>query len=300
MSTHQDFKTGRRKVQSQNSSKRSDNKIDAGLYLIATPIGNIRDISLRALDILGDIDILLCEDTRRTGRLLAHYGIKQNLIAYHDHNEAKKLDMVMDMIIQGKSVGLVSDAGTPLVNDPGYKLVRACIKNNIKITALPGASAPLTALIASGLPPDKFMFAGFLPPKSSARQAILNELKPIKSTLIFFETANRLQKSMQDIASVMNERQIVIARELTKKFEEILRGTAKELLKIINNNPPKGEIVLLISPPEKQNKWDEERIKKELLPLLKSKGVKQASAIIAGQSGYKKNEIYKIALDLKK
>ncbi|MBL4853433.1 MAG: 16S rRNA (cytidine(1402)-2'-O)-methyltransferase [Robiginitomaculum sp.] len=273
--------------------------LGAGLYLVATPIGNLRDITLRALDILSSADLVLVEDTRRARILLSAYGIKAPLSAYHDHNVAKKLPGVIKNILAGKSVALISDAGTPLVNDPGFKLVRACIDEELPVFAIPGASAVLAGLVSSGLPPDKFMFAGFLPPKSAARQTALRQAQDVPASLIYFETAKRIEACLADIQAIFGDRQISIARELTKKYEEILRGTASELLEMARETPLRGEIVLIIAPPDAPKQWDENKIRAALHPLIKTEGVKRAAAQIAIQSGHKKRDVYALALQLK-
>ncbi len=272
--------------------------LDAGLYLVATPIGNLRDITLRALDTLASADLVLAEDTRRARILLNTYQIKASLSAYHDHNVAKKLPGVIKNILAGKSVALISDAGTPLVNDPGYKLARACIDAGLPVFAVPGASAVLAGLVSSGLPPDKFIFAGFLPPKPAARKKALEQMKNLPASLIYFETANRIAASLDDIHTVLGDRQMAIARELTKKYEEILRGRVCELLAHVKATPLRGEIVLVIAPPLEPDRWDEPRLRAALGPLIKTRGVKRAAAEIATQSGHKKRDVYAMALKL--
>jgi len=292
-----------KKAQSQKplSAARTDIRscdLDAGLYLVATPIGNLRDITLRALDVLFSADLVLAEDTRRARILLSAYGIKASLSAYHDHNVAQKLPGVIKNILAGKSVALISDAGTPLINDPGFKLVRACIDENLPVFAIPGASAVLAGLVSSGAAPDKFMFAGFLPPKSAARQTALKQVQNVPASLIYFETAKRIEACLVDLQTILGDRQIAIARELTKKYEEILRGSLSELLERIRETPLRGEIVIIIAPPEAQKRWDETRLQTALLPLIKTEGVKRAAAQIAVQSGHKKRDVYAHALKL--
>ncbi len=288
-----------RQVQSQNGLEIQSKPIEPGLYVVATPIGNLRDITLRALDILTNVDLVLAEDTRRARVLLGAYNIKASVSAYHDHNVAKKLPSVIRDISEGKSVALISDAGTPLVNDPGYKLARACIAEGLPVFAAPGASAVLAGLVSSGLSPARFMFAGFLPPKSAARQTALREVETVPASLIYFETAKRIKACLGDMQSVLGDRQIAIARELTKKYEEVLRGSISELIAQVDETPLRGEIVIIIAPPETQEKWDEETIRAALLPLLETQGVKRAAAQIAEKSGHKKRDVYAIALKLK-
>ncbi|MDX1738240.1 MAG: 16S rRNA (cytidine(1402)-2'-O)-methyltransferase, partial [Alphaproteobacteria bacterium] len=241
------------------------NKIKPGLYIVATPIGNLRDITLRALDIFEAADIVLCEDTRITKRLLNAYGIQKQLLAYHDHNADKMRPKVIEELQAGKIIAQASDAGTPLISDPGYKLVRDCLDNNFDVYPIPGASAPLTALAAAGLPSDKFMFIGFLPTKKMARISHLRENNPENTTLICFESPKRLSSAIKDIAEVWPDRQIVVARELTKMFEEFKRGTATELSAYYEEaSAPKGEIVILLGPMAKQ-----EADEKDVLSMLK-------------------------------
>lgn len=267
-----------------------------GLYIVATPIGNLRDITLRALDTLKMADHILAEDTRQTRKLLDAYDIKGQLTAYHDHNVAKILPRILDWLEDGKIIAQVSDAGTPLVSDPGYKLVRAAIKKNHPVIPIPGASAPLAALVAAGMPSDRFMFAGFLPNKTAARRSSLFELVSIKSTLIFFESPNRIVDSLSDMRTVLGNRDAVIARELTKKYEEIRRGKLEDLIESCQSRPPKGEIVILIAPPAKPELWSSEEVDvalKEKLPMI---GAKRASSEVAELSGWAKRNVYQRAI----
>lgn len=286
-------------AQSQNRLEIQSGALEPGLYLVATPIGNLRDMTLRALDILSSADLVLAEDTRRARILLNAYGVKASVSAYHDHNVARKLPGVIKDIEDGKSVALISDAGTPLVNDPGYKLARACIAEGFQVFAAPGASAVLAGLVSSGLSPARFMFAGFLPPKSAARKTALREVETVPGTLIYFETAKRIKACLVDMQEVLGDRQVAIARELTKKYEEILRGSISELIARIEETPLRGEIVVIIAPPEAPAQWDEDTIRAALVPLIKTEGVKRAAAAIAEQSGHKKRDVYAVALKLK-
>ena len=203
--------------------------VPPGLYLTAVPIGNARDITLRALDMLAAVDAIACEDTRVTGKLLGLYGISGSLISYHDHNADKMRPAILKRIAQGQSVALVSDAGTPLISDPGYKLVRAAQDQGLTVTCLPGASAPLAGLLLSGLPSDRFLFAGFAPSRSAARRAFFASLSPVQATLVFFESAKRLPASLADLAATLGDREAAVTRELTKRFEEARRGTLASL-----------------------------------------------------------------------
>jgi 16S rRNA (cytidine1402-2'-O)-methyltransferase len=222
-----------------------------GLYLVATPIGNAGDITLRALALLRHADLVACEDSRVSGPLLKRYGIGTPLFPYHEHNAAKVRPQLLARLQAGATVALVSDAGTPLINDPGYKLVRDCIAAGIAVTALPGASAVLTGLSLSGLPSDRFLYAGFPPVKDAARQRWLAGLKAIDATLVLLESAQRLPESLAAMAAVLGgSREAAVARELTKKFEEVRRGTLADLAAhYADRGPPKGEVTLVIAPP---------------------------------------------------
>jgi len=216
------------------------------LYLVATPIGNLADITHRALQILKDVDLIACEDTRHTHKLLQHYGITTKTISYHEHNEQQRATQLIDSLKQGSDIAVVSDAGTPSISDPGFRLVRAAIENEIPVVSVPGPSALIAALIAAGLPTNEFFFAGFLPPRSNARRARLSELQSVPGTLIFYEAPHRLVATLKDAHEILGEREAVVARELTKVHEEIRRGLLSELSEHYENEEPRGEIVLLI------------------------------------------------------
>jgi 16S rRNA (cytidine1402-2'-O)-methyltransferase len=253
------------------------------------------DISARAVETLRKADAIACEDTRQTGKLTAyHGGISAPKLPYHDHNAAAMRPKILRMIEEGKRVALVSDAGMPLVSDPGYKLVQDCIAEGFYVTCVPGASASLTALVLSGLPADRFMFAGFLPPKSSARRAALEELKSVPCTLIFYETGPRLSDSLRDMAAVLGDRPACVARELTKKFEELRRGKLSELSEM---EEPKGEIVVVVGAPlAVAEAVDVDAL---LCDALKKMTVKDAAAFVSAQAGLKKKDVYARALALK-
>lgn len=216
------------------------------LYLVATPIGNLADITHRALQVLKDADLIACEDTRHTHKLLQHYGIATRTISYHEHNEQQRATQLIDLLKQGSDIAVVSDAGTPSISDPGFRLVRAAVENEIPVVPVPGPSALISALIAAGLPTDEFFFAGFLPPRSNARRARLNELQSVPGTLIFYEAPHRLAATLKDAHEILGEREAVVARELTKVHEEIRRGLLSELSRHYENEEPRGEIVVLI------------------------------------------------------
>jgi len=221
----------------------------AGLYVVATPIGNLADITLRALAVLAQADVLYCEDTRHSRTLLAHYAIGRSMRPYHEHNATRERPRVLADLAAGKSVALISDAGTPLISDPGYKLVREAVAAGFAVTAIPGPSAPLAALASAGLATDAFLFAGFLPNRRGARQARLAELKTVPASLVFFEAPSRLAESLGDINAVLGEREAAVARELTKLHEEVRRGTPMELSQWAAEAAPKGEMVILVGPP---------------------------------------------------
>ena len=271
-------------------------RIAAGLYIVATPIGNLRDVTLRALDILHSADYILAEDTRIARKLLQHYHIKTPLFAYHDHNALSRIPKIITDLQAGQKIALISDAGTPLVSDPGFKLTRAAITAQCEIFPVPGASAMLAGLVKSGLPSDKFLFAGFLPPKSAARCVVLQDFIALKASLILFETAKRLGPVLKDIETIFGPRQAVIARELTKYYEQARRGTITELIGSIEQDPPRGEIVLIIAPAKAVEKWDERQIIAALDKRVAEIGLKQASAEIAQISGWAKRDVYQFAL----
>ncbi len=216
------------------------------LYLVATPIGNLADITHRALQVLKDVSLIACEDTRHTHKLLQHYGITTKTISYHEHNEQQRAAELLDLLKQGSDVAVVTDAGTPSISDPGFRLVRVAIDNDVPVVPVPGPSALISALIAAGLPTDEFFFAGFLPSRTNARRARLDELRSVPGTLIFYEAPHRLAATLKDSYESLGEREAVVARELTKLHEEIRRGRLSELAMHYANESPRGEIVVLI------------------------------------------------------
>ena len=272
--------------------------LPAGLYLVSTPIGNLRDITFRALDILSSVDVVACEDTRVTGKLLNAYNIKKKMMSYNDHNANGRRDGILDAITEGASVALVSDAGAPLISDPGYKLVREAVKAGHKVTSIPGASAAVTALQLSGLPSDAFCFAGFLPAKQTARKRVLEKWKEVEATLIFYETGPRLEASLKDIKSVLGERPVALARELTKMFEEIRREKVSRLLsEVRQKGPPKGEIVLVIGR-EEPEEMPQVNLESQIKKALETMSVRDAAEAVAEASGKPKKTIYTLALKL--
>jgi 16S rRNA (cytidine1402-2'-O)-methyltransferase len=271
-----------------------------GLYVVSTPIGNLRDITLRALDVLASADIVCAEDTRVTGKLLSAYGVSARLRPYHDHNGAEVRPGLLAQLEKGARIVLMSDAGTPLVSDPGYKLVREAVERGLPVIAVPGASAPLTALAAAGLPTDRFMFAGFPPPKSGARRRMLEELKAVRTTLVFFEGPSRLVESLADMAAVLGDREAAVARELTKKFEEIRRGRLISLAEhYAVAGPPRGEIVVLVGPPAEAEELEEGALDAAIAAADTSRPLKEVSAEIAARFGLKRRDVYERALTLR-
>ena len=270
-----------------------------GLYVVATPIGNLADITLRALAVLSQAQSLYCEDTRHSRTLLAHYAIGRSLRPYHEHNAERERPRILAELAAGKSVALISDAGTPLVSDPGYKLVRACLAQGHSVTSLPGPSALLAAIASAGLATDTFLFAGFLPARQGARRERLAELRAVPATLVLFEAPSRLAESLADIATVLGQRDAAVARELTKLHEEVRRGTAAELASWAEDDRPKGEMVILVGPPVPPA-VTEEAIAERLAPLLGEMSLSEAAKAVADALGVAKGRAYDVGLALKK
>lgn len=271
-----------------------------GIYLVATPIGNISDITLRALETLKNADTIACEDTRVTKKLFSLLTISttgKTFIPMHDHNEDEISQTLIDSVLNGHIVAYVSDAGSPLISDPGYKLAKKCREQNIYITTIPGACAAICALQLSGLPSNCFTFVGFIPNKDKARKDMFNKYKNYDSTLIFYETANRLTKTLDAAKDIFTDREFSVAREITKLFEECKTGSAADLLAYYTDNPPKGEIVLMVSPPTETKQTDYEN---ELKEELKKSTLKTAVKNIVEKYNLNKNEVYQKALELKK
>jgi 16S rRNA (cytidine1402-2'-O)-methyltransferase len=273
----------------------------AGLHLVATPIGNLGDITLRALETLAGVDLIACEDTRITRRLTERYGISAELTPYHEHNAATARPKLLRRLAQGGSVALVSDAGTPLISDPGYKLVREACAAGFSVIALPGASSVLTALSVAALPTDRFFFEGFLPPKETARRARLADLARIEATLVLFESGSRVQDTLADLAAIMGAREGAICRELTKLHEEVIRAPLSELAARAAQLETRGEFVLVIGPPPKDAQLMSEAALDDLLrDQLARQSVKDAVAHAVELSGRPRREIYARALELAK
>ncbi len=271
-----------------------------GLHVVATPIGNLGDITLRALHTLAGADLIACEDTRVTRVLTARYGIETRLFAYHDHNAERQRPKLLELLAEGKAVALCSDAGTPLVSDPGYRLVNAVLEAGHAVTPVPGASAVLAALVASGLPSDAFLFAGFLPPKETGRMKRLAVFAAVPATLIFFESAQRLAASLASMASALGgDRQAAVARELTKTFETVRRDTLAGLAaQFAAEAPPKGEIVVLVGPPL-ETAPAEEDVEALLVALLETHSVREAATEAAAKTGLPRRDLYARAQALK-
>lgn len=268
-------------------------RLEPGLYVVATPIGNLRDITLRALDVLRGADLVLAEDTRVTRKLFSAFGLSTPLRAYNDYSGEGERASVLDALAGGARVALVSDAGTPLVSDPGFKLVRAVIAAGHRVFPLPGASAALAALSAAGLPTDRFLFLGFLPPKAGARRAALAEVAVVRASLVLFESGPRLADTLKDAADVLGPREGAICRELTKLFEEIRRGALGDLAAYYASaETPKGEIVVVISPPKAAEAPDAAGLDAMLTQALKTMDAKAAVAAVAAASGAPKREVY--------
>lgn len=269
-----------------------------GLHIVATPIGNLQDMTLRALATLAAADLVVCEDTRVTARLTAHYGITAPLLAYNDHNAPRVRPQILNRLKAGAAVALVSDAGTPLISDPGYKLVCVAIEEGIAVYSAPGASAALAALTVAGLPTDRFFFEGFLPSREGARAERLAELKAVPATLVFFETGPRLGESLGAMAAAFGPRPAAVARELTKLFETVYRGTLASLAdEFAAADAPKGEIVVVVGPPLDEAASHEER-DTAIVRALETLSVKDAAAIVAARLGLPRRDVYARAVEL--
>lgn len=272
--------------------------LEPGLYVVSTPIGNLRDISYRAVDVLAGADLVLAEDTRVTGKLLSAYGLSKPVWPYHDHNADAQRPKVLERLKGGARIALVSDAGTPLVSDPGYKLVRGAAEAGCAVHPIPGPSAPLAALAAAGLPTDRFLFAGFPPPKSAARKRWLEGLAGVRATLILFETGPRLAESLADMAEVLGAREAAVARELTKLYEAFYRGSLPELAAHPGLQSPKGEIVVLVAPGFEADATAADA-DAALRDALTRSGPGEAASEVAKALGLPRRELYRRALALK-
>lgn len=295
-------------IASSLSSLSYSNSIDKNspqFFLVSTPIGHLDDFSVRARKILQKCDLILCEDTRVSAKLLSAYNISTKTESLHQHNEIHRIQHILNLLHKGQKIALISDAGTPLVSDPGYQLTQAIVQEKIKITAIPGANAALMALTLSGLPPHPYLFIGFPPTKTTARQNAFATLKAIErigltATYIWHEAPHRLNAMLQDLQEVFgSDRQAAVARELTKKFEEVQRGTLSTLIEHFTETPPRGEIIVLLGPASSEAKEDnEDKLDEHLLNALKTMSVKDAASVVATAMHLPKKIVYKRALEL--
>ena len=276
------------------------------LYLVPTPIGNLKDITLRALEVLKFVDIVAAEDTRQTLKLLNYFEIKKSLMSYHKHNEQEKSEDIIELLKEGHNIAIVTDAGTPGISDPGAVIVKKCINENIDFEVLPGATAITTALVYSGLDTTKFLFRGFIPRENKERKILLNEIKDVKESIILYESPYRVVSTLETLLEYLGNRNIAICRELTKLHEEIKRGKIDELIDYFKNTAPKGEFVLVIEGKQQEHidrenkeKWENLSIKDHILSVMES-GISKKEAIkyVAKERGLSKNEVYKYAIDI--
>lgn len=266
--------------------------------MVATPIGNLMDITLRALDVLSQADLIACEDTRVTGKLMAHFGISVPMVTYNDHSGAKARPKILAALADGSRVALVSDAGTPLISDPGYKLIQVCIEDGYPVVPIPGASALLAAAVAAGLPTDQIMFVGFLPAKAKARREALSELASINASLVFYESGPRGAAALKDMTDVLGNRAAAVARELTKLHEEVRRGSLSELAEMMTPDPPKGEMVVIVAPPKPDETLSPDDVDRALKQALKTMSVRDAAATVSEATALAKKDVYSRALAL--
>jgi 16S rRNA (cytidine1402-2'-O)-methyltransferase len=269
------------------------------LYIVATPIGNLEDITVRALKILRDVDLIAAEDTRKSGKLLSHYRIKNRLVSYHEHNEKRRTPELVDQLLEGTSIALVSNAGTPCVSDPGYRLVAAAVANKISVVPVPGPSAVMTAMSAAGLPTDSFVFIGFAPKKKGKRMKLLAELAFEPRALIFFESPRRILTFLEEVVSYIGDRPAVLAREMTKLHAEFIRGSVSEILETLEAKPEiKGECTLLVGGCQKEKAVGRAVVKAEITSALEKQkgGLSDIAKTIAQKYGLSKKEVYEMAL----
>jgi len=279
------------------SNGESKHSMTATLYIVATPIGNLEDMTYRAVRILGEVDLIAAEDTRHSLKLLSHFGISKSMTSYFDHNQQFKGERILNALRQGKSVALISDAGTPCVSDPGYQLVRDAVAEGINVVPIPGACAAVAALSASGMPSDTFTFAGFPPSRQGKRRTFLSSMSSLPGTLILYEAPHRLLDTLADIREILGERRLIVARELTKIYEEFVRGSAEEIITILSRGPVRGEVVLLIAPGEPEPP-ECEPLEDLLLRLLAdgTLSVKDAARKASDTAGVSRSEAYTEAL----
>lgn len=276
------------------------------IYLVPTPIGNLKDITLRALEVLENVDIIAAEDTRQTLKLLNHFEIKKTLISYHQHNEQGKSEDILELAQQGKSIAIVTDAGTPGISDPGAVIVQKCIENNFEFEVLPGATAITTALVYSGLDTTKFVFRGFISRENKERKKLFEEVKNLRETIIFYESPHRLLSTLSTLMNELGNRRISVCRELTKLHEEIVRGSIEEVIQIFSDRTVKGEFVLVVEgktqdeiDKECKDKWESLSIEEHVVAVM-NEGLSKKDAIkkVAKERGIQKNEVYKLAIDI--
>lgn len=268
------------------------------LYLVATPIGNLEDMTFRAVRILNEVQLIAAEDTRTSRVLTQHFEIDTPMTSYHEHNKLGKMEHIFQALSRG-DVALISDAGTPGISDPGYELIQEALQRGYPVVPIPGPNAAIAALVASGLPTDSFLYLGFLPKKQNARRDMLKSVKNVKRTMIAYESPYRLVDTLGLVASVLGaERAVVIAREITKKFEEFWRGTAQDAHQHFLNENPKGEVTLLIAGAPEEGKWDKARVRQALQARLEEgEALSRAAKVVAGQSGWKKSAVYELGLE---
>jgi 16S rRNA (cytidine1402-2'-O)-methyltransferase len=278
-------------------ARRGVEKPAPGLYIVATPIGHLADITLRALETLAGVDLILAEDTRHSRKLLDHYGVSTPMSAYHEHNAERARPEILARLERGEALALISDAGTPLISDPGYKLVAEARLIGATVIPVPGASALLAALVGSGMPTDRFLFEGFLPPKVEGRRARLNALAAIEATLVFYEAPQRIAACLADLAAELGNRPATVARELTKMNETLDTGSLEELAARYAVRETKGEIVVVVAPPAERAAVDAAQLRREIEGLLGTHGVKDAAAVLAARHGLPRRELYALALE---
>lgn len=283
-----------------SEERRPSQTLGAGLYVVATPIGNLGDIGARAIDVLGKADLIACEDTRVTGKLLHHYGIRTPTLSYHDHSDARRTDDLIARLKAGETIALTSDAGTPLLSDPGFPLVKAAREADVPVFAIPGPCSVTAALSVSGLPCDRFFFAGFLPNKDAARESALKPLARMPATLVFFESPHRIGETLAAMGVIFGEeREAAVARELTKIHEEVRRGSLKALAEHYGKAEPKGEIVLMVAPPGEEKDIGDEALEAMLKEALKTLSLKDAAEAVSIATSLPRKLVYQKALALK-
>jgi 16S rRNA (cytidine1402-2'-O)-methyltransferase len=291
---HQPFKASPRRL-----GKREG--MPGTLYIVATPIGNLEDITLRALRVLKEVDLIAAEDTRHTKKLLAHYGIATRLTSYYDQIEGAKASLLVKQLSEGKSIALVSDAGTPTLSDPGFRLVREAVRAGVSVVPVPGPSALLAVLSASGLATDRFVFEGFLPGKARERRERLQRLREEERSLVFYEAPHRIRRTLGDMLELFGDREAVLAREVTKVYEEFVRGRLSEVIQAIDRKEPRGEITLVVGGAAGEKIPLDDRIKAEIEELLeKGLRVKEIAEVLGEKFSYPKKDIYKMVLEKEK